>query len=198
MKTLKAFHIFALITSILELNNNLNNLLVPTTIISIIGIFGSVLFFTKNYNFNYLMIIWICSQFIYLKFDNFPMDFSQFFHFNIKFRVGPISIGGNIQILMFIFIKPIMLTKYLNKKISIKPYTANSPLRKDENITFTSNDIKSNKIIGDLNYELDDLQYDNIIFEPLESDKIKKAGVVIKSKKHSKKIKATVTYDYGK
>jgi hypothetical protein len=196
MKTLKIFHVFALITSILELNNNLNNLLIPTTIISLIGIIGSILFFIKNYNFNYLMIIWICLQFIYLKFDTFSMDLSQFFHFNISLRVGPISIGGNIQILLFILIKPIILTKYINRDISIKPYTENSPLRKDESISFMSKNIKLNKVIGELNYELDDLEYDNISFEPMKSDRIKKAGVVLKSTNHSKKINATVTYDY--
>jgi len=196
MKTLKIFHLFALITSILTLNNNLSNFLVPATLISLIGIIGSVLFFLKNYNFNYLMIFWICSQFIYLKIGDFSLDLSQFFNFNLSLNIGVLSIGGNIQILLFIFIKPILLTKYINQNITIKPYTENSPLRKDDRISFMSKDIKSNKVIGILNYELDNLEYDNIIFEPIKSERMRKAGVILRSVNHSQKINATVTYDY--
>jgi hypothetical protein len=194
MKLLKGFYIYVLIASLITINNNLNNLLNPTIILSLIGIAAAILFFTKKSNFYFLAIIWIIAQIPYLIFGDFTLDLSQFLNFHFSLNIGSASLGLNAQILLLFFIKPILLSEFLFQKVTFKAYTENLKLKRENKYSFTPTDIISKKLVGDSEIEIENQTYSKVEFEPQKGDRIKKAGITLFPLNEGGKINATVEY----
>tara|TARA_B110000967_G_scaffold207419_1_gene256735 strand:- start:219 stop:824 length:606 start_codon:yes stop_codon:yes gene_type:complete len=194
MKLLNGFYIFVLIASFITLFNNLNNLLSPKIIVSLIGITSAILFFTKKSSFYFLAIIWIIVQIPYLKTDTFTLDLSQFLNIHFSIRWGTFSIGINAQVLLLIFLKQISLSEFLFKKVTFKAYTENLKLKRGNEYSFITTDIISKKLIGKSEIEIENESYSKVIFEPQKSERIKKAGITLIPLNENGKIKATIEY----
>jgi hypothetical protein len=194
MKLLSGFYIFVLITSLLTINNNLNDLLNPTIIISLIGITSAILFFTKKSNFYYLAVIWIIAQIPNLIIGEYTIDLSQFLNFHLSLNIGSISLGLNAQILLLLFLKPIFLSEFLFQKVTFKAYSENEKLKRENEYSFIPTDIIGKKIVGISEIEIEDETYTKVEFEPIKSERIKKAGITLISSNKVGKIKATVEY----
>ena len=194
MKLLTGLYIYIVFASFLTIFNNLNNVLNPTIIVSLIGIASALLFFTKKSNFYFLAAIWIIVQIPFLKTDSFTLDLSQFLNIHFSIRWGTFSIGLNAQILLLVFIKQILLSEFLFKKITFKSYTENLKLTRDNEYQFITNDITSKKVLGKAKIELDTIVYQKVEFEPLKSEKVKKAGITLISLNSKEKIRATIEY----
>jgi hypothetical protein len=194
MKLLSGFYIFVLITSLLTINNNLNDLLNPAIIISLIGITSAILFFTKKSNFYYLAVIWIIAQIPNLIIGEYTIDLSQFLNFHLSLNIGSISLGLNAQILLLLFLKPIFLSEFLFQKVTFKAYSENEKLKRENEYSFIPTDIIGKKIVGISEIEIEDETYTKVEFEPIKSERIKKAGITLISSNKVGKIKATVEY----
>jgi hypothetical protein len=195
MKLLKAFYIYSLVASLMTINNNWNNLLNPTIIISLIGIVGSILFFLKKYNFYFLGIIWLIVQIPYFEIGNFTFDLSQFVNFHLNIDIASLSLGINFQIiLIYFFLKPLLLSKFLLQKITFSAYTENSKLQIGKEYSFIPTEIESKKLIGKNEIQIEKETYSRIEFEPEKSDRIKKAGITLIPINKGLKIKALVKY----
>lgn len=194
MKLLNGFYIFVLIVSCITLFNNLNNLLNPTIIVSLIGITSAILFFIKKSNFYFLAIIWIILQIPFLKTETFKLDLSQFLNFHFSIRWGALSVGVNAQILLLIFLQQILLSKFLFKKVTFKAHTENIKLKRENEYSFIVTDIQSKKLVGVSKIEIEDEIYSKIIFGPKKSERIKKAGITLISLNKNEELKATVEY----
>lgn len=194
MKLLTGFYIFALITSLLTINNNLNNLLNPTIIISLIGIASAILFFTKKSSFYYLGIIWIIAQIPYLIFGEHTIDFSQFLNFHFSLNIGSVSLGLNAQIFLLFFIKPLLLSEFLFQKVTFKAYTENDKLKRENEYSFIPTDIVGKKLVGNSEIEIENEMYSKVKFEPTKRERIKKAGITLIPNNKIGEIKATVEY----
>jgi hypothetical protein len=194
MKLLKGFYIYVLFASVIELFNNLNDLLNPTVIISLIGITSAILFFTGKHKFYFLAILWVIAQIPYLIIDGYTFDLSQFLNFHFSMRWGSLSIGINAQVFLFLFVKQILLSKFLLQKIRFKAYTEHLKLKRENEYTFIPIDIVSKKLVGNSEIEIENEIYTKVEFEPIESDVIKKAGITLIPLNKNEKIKATVEY----
>ena len=194
MNLLKGFYIYVLITSLLNINNNLNNLFNPSILISVIGIISTIAFFSKRMKFSFLGIIWIVAQVPYIIFGDFTFDLSQFINAHFALNLGSISLGINAQILLLFFLIPISLSKFLYRKIIFNAYTENSELKREDTYSFTPNGIEFNKLTSDCEIVVENKTYNKIIFEPQKSERIKKGGIILISETESHKIEATVEY----
>ena len=194
MKLLTGFYIFVLITSLLTINNNLNDLLNPTIIISLIGIASAILFFAKKTNFYFLAIIWIIAQIPYLIIGEYTIDFSQFLNFHFSINIGSVSLGLNAQIFLLFFVKPILLSEFLFQKVTFKAYTENDKLKRENEYSFIPTDIVGKKLVGNSEIEIENEIYSKVAFEPGKSEKIKKAGITLITSNKIGKINATVEY----
>ncbi|CAM1358210.1 membrane hypothetical protein [Tenacibaculum sediminilitoris] len=194
MNLLRGFYICVLITSLLNINNNLNNLSNPSILISIIGITSSIAFFSKRMRFSFLGIIWIVAQVPYMIFGDFTFDLSQFINAHFAVNLGSISVGINAQVLLLFFLIPISLSEFLYRKVIFNAYTENSELKREDTYSFTPNGIEYNRLTSDSKIVIENKTYNKIIFEPQKSEGIKKAGIVLISETDNHKIKATIEY----
>jgi len=197
MKLLTGFYIFVLITSLITIQNNLNNLLNPVIIVSLIGVLSSILFFVKKTNFYFLAIIWIVIQIPYLKFGSFIFDFSQFLHLHFSINIGSFSLGLNVQVLLLLFLKTILLSRFLYQRISFKAFSHNPKLKRGTEYSFIPTDIISDKLVGDSELEIENLTYSKVEFQPKKSKGFKKAGVILSNLDKKESIKATVEYKHN-
>lgn len=195
MKLLTGFYIFVLITSLLTINNNFNDLLNPTIIVSLIGITSGILFFMKKTSFNFLAVIWIIAQIPYLIIGEYTIDLSQFLNFHFSLNIGSISLGINAQILLLFFMKTILLSEFLFQKVTFKAYTENEKLKRENEYSFIPTDIVEKKLIGNSEIEIENETYSKVKFEPIKSERIKKAGVTLIPNNKGRVIKATVAYE---
>jgi hypothetical protein len=166
----------------------------PTIIVSLIGITASLLFFLKKFNFYYLSIIWIIFQIPYIVLNEFTLDLSQHINFHISLNIGSVSLGLNFQILFLLFLKQIMLSEFLFQKITFKAYTENPKLNIENEYSFIPTEIKSKKLIGKTELLIENKIYSMVKFEPLKSERIKKAGITLIPIDNVPEIKATVKY----
>jgi len=194
MKLLKGFYIYVLITSLITISNNLNNLLNPTIIISLIGIASAIFFFTEKTNFYFLAVIWIIAQIPYFVIGDFTLDLSQFLNFHFSMNFGSLSLGLNVQIFLLLFLKQILLSEFLFQKVTFKAYTENLKLKRENEYSFTPTDIVSKKLVGSSEIKIENDTYLKVEFEPQKSERIKKAGIILIPLNESEKIKATVEY----
>ncbi len=195
MKILTGFYIFVLITSLLTINNNLNDLLNPTIIVSLIGIVSAILFFMKKTSFYFLAVIWIIAQIPYLIIGKYTIDLSQFLNFHFSLNIGSISLGLNAQIFLLFFMKTILLSEFLFRKVTFRAYTENEKLKREIKYYFIPTDIVQKKLIGKSEIEIENEIYSKIKFEPTKSERIKKAGITLITNNKTEEIKATVEYE---
>jgi hypothetical protein len=194
MKTLTGFYIFVLVTSIITLNNNLYNLLKPTIIVSIIGIVSAILFFMKKTSFYFLAIIWIIAQIPFIELGEQTIDLAQFLNFHFSLQFGSLSVGLNAQVLLLFLLKPIQLSEFLFREISFRAYTENKIWKIENEYNFRSEDIIDNKIIGTCKIEIDNIIYSKVELEPIKSERVKKAGIILIAENNQQTIKGTVQY----
>ena len=194
MKLLTGFYIFVLTTSILTINNNLNDLLNPTIIVSLLGITSAILFFMKKTSFYFLAIIWIMVQIPYLIIGEYTIDLSQFINPHFSLNIGSISLGINAQIFLLFFMKTILLSEFLFQKLTFKAYTENDKLKRENEYSFIPTDIVEKKLIGNSEIVIENEIYSRVKFEPIKSERIKKAGITLIPKNKIGEIKATVEY----
>jgi hypothetical protein len=194
MKILTGFYIFVLITSFITINNNQNDLLNPTMIISLIGIISAILFFLKKSSFYFLAVIWIIAQIPFFETETFKLDLSQFLNFHFSMRWGTVSIGLNAQIFLLFFIKTILLSEFLFRKISFKAYTENAKLKRENEYSFMPTDIIGKKLVGKSDIEIENEIYTKFEFEPQKNERIKKAGITLIPINKIGKISAKVEY----
>jgi len=194
MKLLKGFYIFVLITSLLTIYNNLNNLLNPTIIVSLIGVLAALLFFAKKSSFYFLAVIWIIAQIPYLIIGDFTLDLNQFMNFHFSINIGSMSVGLNVQIFLLLIMKSILLSEFLFQKVTFKAYTENLKLKREDKYSFIPTDIISKKLVGISEIEIENETYSKVEFEPQKSEKIKKAGIILIPINNTGKINATVEF----
>ncbi len=178
----------------MTITNNLNNLINPTIIVSVVGIISSVLFLFKKTNFYFLAIIWIIVQIPFFESDSFKLDFSQFLNFHFSIIWGNISLGLNAQIFLLFFVKTLLLSELLFRKISFKAYSENDKLKRKNEYSFIPTDIVEKKLVGESAIEIDNITYSKIELKPVKSERIKKAGITMVSSNEVEKINALIEY----
>lgn len=188
-----------IISSALTINNNLNDLTNISVFVGILGIVSGILFFIKQYNLYYLATLWIILQIPYLIIDGTTYDFSQFFNFHVSMRFGSITLGVNAQIIFLLLLKYLILSQYLKQKIIVKPFTEKAKKIIENQILFEPENIVSSKRLSSkIDLEIENKHYSKLLFEPLKSDRIKKAGLVLIPSDSESPIKTTVSFEIEK
>ena len=172
------------------------NFLTLSVLVSLIGIASTVLFFLKKSNFFFLAIIWIFAQIPFLITDSFAIDFCQAIHFHNSLKIGSFKIGINPHILLLLFIKPILLSKFLHKTISFKAFSDIAELKRDEEYIFSNLNIINNKLISLKTIQLNTFITDKIVFSPKENTNLKKASIILSNSTENKKVSGTIIYTF--
>ena len=155
MNILKAFYAFAIGAGLFTIYSNLNNLMDPTIAVSILGIVSGILFFMKKYEFYYLALIWIIIQIPYFVVNDTSINLSLLYSVEFGLTFGTTKLGLNIHVFLLFFAKYLILSKYLEKEISVKPFTEKSTELIGDGITFKTIDVISNKSLSsDINLSL--------------------------------------------
>ncbi len=86
------------------------------------------------------------------------------------------------------------MSEFLFQKITFKAYTENPKLQIENEYSFIPTEIKFKKLFGKTDLEIENETYSMVEFEPIKSERIKKAGITLIPINNGPKIKATVKY----
>ncbi|WP_117885744.1 hypothetical protein [Aureibaculum luteum] len=196
MNILKGFYAFAIGSGLFTIYNNLDNLVDPTIAVSILGIVSGILFFIRKYEFYYLALIWIIIQIPYFVINDTSINLSLLYSAKFGLTFGSSEIGVNIHVFLLFFAKYLILSQYLEKEISVKPFTEKSTELIGDGITFKTIDIISNKSLSsDINLSLNGIDYSKLYFQPQDSDKIKKGTVFLIPTTGGNELKASIIFE---
>ncbi|MFY0604815.1 MAG: hypothetical protein JXQ93_12825 [Flavobacteriaceae bacterium] len=200
MNILKAFYVYALISSLIAIWNSLNDLTNITVFVGLLGVVSSILFFLKQYKFYYLAIIWIIIQIPFVIVDDITIDLSQFLNVHLSLNIGDVSLGVNAQVFLLFLLKYLYLSKYLNQNIMVKPFTESAKKILNKPLVFLVNDLTEGKrLSGQIDFKINDESYSKALFQPMKDERVNKGAIVlIPSNSNSKTpVKFMVTYEVG-
>ncbi|MDT7831670.1 hypothetical protein RQM59_04720 [Flavobacteriaceae bacterium S356] len=196
MDILRFFYGFALISSVLNIYSHATSLTSITVLVGVLGIISAILFFSKQYKFYYLGIIWIVLQIPYVVFENNVYDFSQFINAHFSWQFGAIHFGFNFHIVLLLTVKYLILTKYLNQRIVVKPFTESAKETIKDSIEFKPKGILySKRLSAKVDLEIKNTHYSKLLFQPTKSDRIQKAGITLVPSESGIPLKATVSFE---
>ena len=140
-------------------------------------------------------LIWVVLQVPNIIVDDHSLDLSQYLHVYFHLSIGDISLGLNIQVLFLFLANSVLLSRYLDKEIIVKPYTEKAAEVLNEPFSFTPTDISGNKkLFADTNVVVHEEPYHKVYLTPLKDARLKKAKITLLQLPSKKTVSGVVTF----